>query len=62
MGPAFEDEFVATAPDQVIRRSRLYGIVKEEKLYLVFYQAARMHYFDASESDIERMVRTISES
>ena len=62
VGPAFEYEFVATAPDQVIRRSRLYGIVKEDKLYLVFYQAARMHYFDASESDIERIVKTISES
>jgi len=35
------------------------GTVRQERLYLIIYSGAHIHYFDKRKDDAERVIRTI---
>lgn len=54
----FQHDFEHLDTDEVRRRGRAVGAVIDGKLYLILYDAARSHYFNASLPDFEALVRT----
>ncbi len=55
-GNGFQHDFEHLDSDEVRRRGRAVGAVVDGKLYLIIYDAARSHYFDASLPDFEAIV------
>ncbi len=54
----FQHDFEHLDSDEVRRRGRVVGAVIDGRLYLVLFDAARSHYFDASLPDFEAIVRS----
>ena len=54
----FQHDFEHLDSDEVRRRGRAVGAVVDGKLYLILYDAARSHYFNASLSDFEAVVNS----
>lgn len=52
----FQHDFEHLDTDEVRRRGRAVGAVIDGKLYLILYDAARSHYFNASLQDFEAIV------
>jgi hypothetical protein len=54
----FQHDFEHLDSDEVWRRGRVVGAVVDGKLYLILFDAARSHYFNASLLDFEAIVRS----
>lgn len=54
----FQQDFEHLDGDEVRRRGRAVGAVIDGKLYLIIYDAARSHYYDASLPDFEAVVNS----
>lgn len=54
----FQHDFEHLDSDEVRRRGRAVGAVVDGRLYLIIYDAARSHYFDASLPDFEAVVNS----
>lgn len=54
----FEYTFDFVAGDELPRRGYIVGAVKNEKLHIIFYQAARLHYYDSRVEDVRNIVKT----
>lgn len=54
----FQHDFEHLDSDEVRRRGRAVGAVIDGKLYLILYDAARSHYFNASLPDFEAVVNS----
>jgi hypothetical protein len=52
----FQYDFEHLDGDEVRRRGRAVGAIVDGKLYMILYDAARMHYFNASLPDFEAIV------
>lgn len=52
----FEYTFEFVATDELPRKGYIAGVVKDEKLHLIFYQAARLHYYDSLVEDVQNIV------
>ena len=52
----FQLEYEHLDSDEVRRKGRAVGAVIDGKLYMILYDAARMHYFNASLPDFEAIV------
>jgi hypothetical protein len=55
---AFEYTFDFVTGDELPRRGYVVGAVKNEKLHVIFYQAARLHYYDSRVADVKSIVNT----
>ena len=55
-GNGFQFDFEHLDSDEVRRKGRAVGAVIDGKLYLMLFDAARSHYFNASLPDFEAMV------
>lgn len=58
--PGFEYTFEFVTPDEITRKGYLAGTVKNEKLHMIFYQAARMYYFDQRYQNVKHMVSSMT--
>jgi hypothetical protein len=56
--PGFQWDYDHLDQDEVWRRGRAVGAVIGGRLYLVLFDAARMHYFDNAASDFEAVVNS----
>lgn len=56
--PGFQWDYDHLDQDEVWRRGRAVGAVIGGRLYLVLFDAARMHYFDNAASDFEVVVNS----
>ena len=54
----FQQDFDHLDSDEVRRRGRVVGAVVDGKLYLILYDAARSHYYNASLGDFEAVVNS----
>ena len=54
--PGFEYSFEFTAQDDVPRKAYLAGTIKDKMLYIIFYQATKLYYYDKYFPDIQAMV------
>jgi len=54
----FEYTFDFVAGDELPRRGYIAGAVKNEKLHIIFYQAARLHYYDTRVGDVRDIIKT----
>ena len=54
----FQFDYEHLDSDELWRRGRAVGAVIDNKLYLILYDAARTHYFDAAINDFEAIVAT----
>jgi len=54
----FQHDFEHLDSDEVRRKGRAVGAVVDGKLYLILYDAARSHYFNASLPDFEAVVNS----
>ena len=54
----FQHDFEHLDSDEVRRRGRAVGAVVDGKLYLILYDAARSHYYNASLPDFEAVVNS----
>ena len=52
----FQYDFEHLDGDEVRRKGRAVGAIVDGKLYMILYDAARMHYFNASLPDFEAIV------
>lgn len=52
----FQHDFEHLDSDEVRRKGRAVGAIVDGKLYLILYDAARSHYFNASLPDFEAIV------
>lgn len=60
IGQGFEYEFIYSSLDNVIRKANLFFIQKDQRLNVVFYQAARMHYYKNSEREVDQIIRSLA--
>jgi len=58
--PGFEYDFEFLGKDELPRRAYVAGTVKNSQLHMVFYQAARMHYYNRHLAGIAQMVKGAS--
>lgn len=56
--PGFQWDFDHLDTDEVWRRGRVVGAVINERLYLILFDATRMHYFDNAVADFETVVNS----
>jgi len=56
--PGFQWDYDHLDQDEVWRRGRVVGAVIGGRLYLILYDATRMHYFNAALSDFEAVVNS----
>ena len=56
--PGFQWDYDHLDSDEVWRRGRVVGAVIGGRLYLVLFDATRMHYFDAAQGDFETVVNS----
>ncbi len=56
--PGFQWDFDHLDQDEVWRRGRAVGAVIGGRLYLILFDAARMHYFDNAAGDFEAVVNS----
>ena len=54
----FQLDFEHLDTDELQRRGRAVGAVVDGKLYLILFDAARSHYFEAAEPDFEAIVNS----
>jgi hypothetical protein len=54
--PGFQFDFAFTTPDEVRRKGRAAGAVKDGQLYLIVYEAAAIHYFDRNMAEFEKLL------
>lgn len=52
----FRADTVYITPDRVRRKGVLAGAVKDDKLYLMHFQAPELHYYDRAIDEVERIV------
>ena len=52
----FRADTVYVAQDRVRRKGVLIGAVKDQKLYLMHFQAPELHYYDRAIDEVERIV------
>ncbi|NQV85244.1 MAG: hypothetical protein HQ494_15640 [Rhodospirillales bacterium] len=55
----FRTEFSFTLEDGLLREGFGVGAKKDEKLYLIFYSGAKLHYFPKHKDDVETILRSI---
>ena len=56
--PGFQYDFEHLDGDEVWRRGRAVGATVDGRLYLILYDAARAHYYDAALPDFEAITRS----
>ena len=56
--PGFQWDYDHLDQDEVWRRGRAVGAVIGGRLYLILFDATRMHYFDAAQGDFETVVNS----
>jgi hypothetical protein len=56
--PGFQYDFEHLDGDELWRRGRAVGATVNGRLYLILYDAARAHYYDAALSDFEAITRS----
>jgi len=56
--PGFQQDYEHLDGDEVRRKGRVVGAVISGRLYMVMFDAARMHYFDAGIGDFEAIVNS----
>lgn len=54
--PGFQYTFEFVTPDELTRKGYIAGIIKNNNLHMVFYQAAKLYYFDHQYQNVENMV------
>ena len=54
--PGFQFDFEHLDSDELWRKGRAVGAVIDGRLYMMLYDAARSHYYEASLPDFEAMV------
>jgi len=54
----FEYNFEFVADDELLRKGYVAAAIKDEKLHLIFYQAAKLHYFDNNLESVKLLVST----
>ena len=54
--PGFQQDFEHLDSDEVRRKGRAVGAVVGGRLYLILFDATRMHYYDAALPDFEAVV------
>ena len=55
----FQFDFSFTTPDEVRRKGRAAGAVKDGMLYLIVYEAAEIHYFDRNVAEFEKILSSV---
>lgn len=55
--PGFEAEFSVVTDDEVPRKIYVAGAVKNDALYLILFQATRMHYYDKYIGEVTNMAK-----
>lgn len=56
--PGFQQDYEHLDGDEVRRKGRVVGAVIGGRLYMILFDAARMHYFDAGIGDFEAIVNS----
>jgi hypothetical protein len=56
--PGFQFDYIHLGGDEVERKGRAVGAIVDGRFYLVLFDAARMHYFDAGLPEFERIVES----
>jgi hypothetical protein len=56
--PGFQHDYEHLDGDEVRRRGRVVGAVIGGRLFMIMFDAARMHYFDVGVVDFEAIVRS----
>ncbi len=57
--PGFRFEFTFATQDGLEKQGFVVGAVKDEKLYLIVYNGARLHYYGKHKEDVERLIHSI---
>ena len=58
--PGFEYTFEFVTPDELTRRGYIAGMVKDGHLHMIFYQAAKLYYFEHQLENVRMMVSSMS--
>jgi len=58
--PGFQFGFKFAGQDEVPRGLLATGIIKNDMLYIVLYQAANLHFYDKDLANVQRMMASIS--
>jgi len=58
--PGFRFDFSYVSQDGLKRSGMVVGFVRDEKLYLIAYTAAALHYYDRYKGTVERLVASIT--
>lgn len=56
--PGFQQDYEHLDGDEVARKGRVVGAVIGGRLYMIMFDATRMHYFDAGIGDFEAIVNS----
>ena len=57
-GPGFQFEYTFVSGDEVERKGFAMGAVRDGKLYLALYLAARIHYYETYLADVQRILES----
>ena len=58
--PAVRGEYAMTLENGLQFRALIVGTQQDDKFHAIIYTAPRLHYFDKSLDEVERMIRSIS--
>jgi hypothetical protein len=56
--PGFQFDYVHLGGDELERQGRVVGTVIGNRLYMILFDAARMHYFPAAIDEVERIIES----
>lgn len=56
--PGFQFDYTHLAGDELERQGRVVGAVIGNRLYMILFDAARLHYFPAAIDEVERIVES----
>lgn len=57
--PGFQYDFSFNTADNITRKAYIAGTTKSEKLYLMFYQATAIHYFEQYIDEVKTMAENM---
>jgi len=58
--PVFQFSFKFAGQDEVPRGLLATGVIKNDMLYIVLYQAANLHFYDKDLANVQRLMASMS--
>jgi len=58
--PGFQYTFEFVTPDELTRKGYIAGVIKDDHLQMIFYQATKLYYFDHQFQNVRNMVKSMT--